>query len=138
MTLVVERMRDVQNSRDARQFAALFRADYQSSQPAHPNRGFGGSEQVFSNWSTLFDSIPDFTAELLASSVNGNTEWSEWDWRGTYRDGSRFSMRGVIIVTILDGLIAAARLYMEPTEFGGADIDSTVQTLSKPRTDGTR
>jgi ketosteroid isomerase-like protein len=138
MTLVVERLRDAQNSDDAQQLAALFRADYQSSQPAHPNRGFGGSEQVFSNWSTLFDGIPDFTAELLASSVNSDTEWSEWDWLGTYRDGSRFSMRGVIIATIRDGLIAAARLYMEPTEFGGSDIDTTVQELSMPRTDGMR
>ena len=138
MTLVVERLRDAQNAHDARQLAALFRADYRSSQPAHPNRGFGGSEQVFSNWSTLFDGIPDFTAELLASSVDGDTEWSEWDWRGTYRDGSRFSMRGVIIATVRDGLVAAARLYMEPTEFGGGDIDTTVQELSKPPTDGTR
>ena len=93
---------------------------------------------MLSNWSTLFDGIPDFTAELLASSVDGDTEWSEWDWRGTYRDGSRFSMRGVIIATVRDGLVAAARLYMGPTECGGSDIDTTVQEFSKPPTDRTR
>jgi len=47
MTLVMERLREAHNSRDARQVAAMFTTDYQSSQPAHPNRGFGGSEQVF-------------------------------------------------------------------------------------------
>jgi ketosteroid isomerase-like protein len=133
MTLVLERLREAQNSHDPRQVAALFSADYQSAQPAHPNRGFGGSEQVFSNWSAVFDGVPDFTAELLAWSVDGDTECAEWDWRGTYRDGSRFSMRGVTIATVHDGLIAAARLYMESTEFSGGDIDTAVQELYEPR-----
>ena len=46
-------------------------------------------------------------------------------------------MRGVIIATVREGLVAAARLYMEPTEFGGGDIDTTVQELSKAPSDGT-
>jgi ketosteroid isomerase-like protein len=136
MTLVIERLQEAQNARDAAQLAALFTDDYQSAQPAHPNRGFGGSDQVLSNWSTMFDNIPDFTAELIAWAVDGATEWSEWDWRGTHRDGSAFSMRGVIIATVRDGLIAAARLYMEPTEVGGSDIDTAVQELSAPKAAG--
>lgn len=130
MTLVMERLREAQNAGDAAQLAALFTDDYQSVQPAHPNRGFGGSSQVLSNWSTMFDNIPDFTAELVASAVDGDTEWGEWYWHGTRRDGSAFSMQGVIIATVRNGLIAAARLYMELTEVGGSDIDATVQELS--------
>jgi ketosteroid isomerase-like protein len=130
MTLVMERLREAQNARDAAQLAALFTDDYQSVQPAHPNRGFGGSGQVLSNWSTMFDNIPDFTAELVASAVDGDTEWGEWYWHGTRRDGSAFSMHGVIIATARNGLIGAARLYMELTEVGGSDIDATVQELS--------
>jgi ketosteroid isomerase-like protein len=133
MTLILEQIRDAVNSHDASRLAALFAADYQSSQPAHPNRGFGGSQQVLANWSLMFDGVPDVTAELLAWSVDGNIEWGEWDWSGTHRDGSRFSMRGVTIWMVRDGLIAAGRLYMEPTEFGGSDIETTVHELSEPQ-----
>jgi ketosteroid isomerase-like protein len=132
MTLISEQLREGVNSHDAGRLAALFAPDYQSSQSAHPNRGFGGSQQVFSNWSTVFDGVSDITAELLAWSVDGDMEWSEWDWRGTHRDGSRFSMRGVTIMTVHDGLVAAGRLYMEPTEFGGSDINLAVHELTKP------
>jgi ketosteroid isomerase-like protein len=132
MTLILEQLREAVNSHDAGQLAALFATDYQSFQPAHPNRGFGGSQQVFSNWSKMFDGVPDMTAKLLAWSVDGDIEWGEWDWSGTHGDGSDFSMRGVTIMTVRDGRIAAGRLYMEPTEFDGSDIDSAVHELSKP------
>jgi hypothetical protein len=41
-------------------------------------------------------------------------------------------MRGATIITVRDGLIAAGRLYMEPTEFGGSDIDSAMHELTEP------
>src|SRR4030095_2377081 len=94
--------------------------------------GFGGSQQVFSNWSAVFEGVPDFVADLVAWSVSGDVEWAEWDWRGTHLDGSPFSMRGVTVVTVRDGRIAAARLYMEPTEFGGGDIEAAVRELYQP------
>jgi ketosteroid isomerase-like protein len=55
----------------------------------------------------------------------------EWDWCSTHRDGSRFSMRGVTIMTVRDGVVAAGRLYTEPTEFGGSDIDLAVRELTE-------
>jgi hypothetical protein len=33
---------------------------------------------------------------------------------------------------VRDGLIAEGRLYMEPVELGGADIDAAVQELYQP------
>ena len=47
-------------------------------------------------------------------------------------DGSPFEMRGVTIFVVRDGLVAAGRLYMEPVETDGEDIDAAVQDLYKP------
>jgi hypothetical protein len=129
---MMERLQELQNSHDAAGMAALFSADYQSVQPVHPNRGFGGSQQVLKNWTSVFRGIPDFHATLVAFAKDGQAEWGEWDWRGTYTDGSPFLERGVIIMIVLDGLVSAARLYMEQVESGGGDIDAVVQELFKP------
>ena len=125
------------NSHDARRLASMFAEGYRSVQPVHPDRGFGGSGQVFDNWSAVFAGVPDFSSELVASSVDGDVEWGEWHWRGHHVDGSPFAMRGVTIFAVRDGLIVEGRLYMEPVEAGGADIDAAVQELYKPPpTDG--
>jgi hypothetical protein len=41
-------------------------------------------------------------------------------------------MRGVLILTIRDDRIAAGRLYVEPVERSGEDIDSAVEELYRP------
>ena len=120
------------NAHDARGLASLFAEDYRSAQPLHPSRGFGGSAQVLENWSSVFEGVPDFTAELTASSVDGDTEWGEWSWQGHHVDGSPFAMRGVTILLVRDGLIAEGRLYMEAVESDGGDIGAAVQELYKP------
>jgi len=112
--------------------AALFAEDYRSAQPVHPGRGFGGRGQVLENWTAVFRGVPDFAADLVARSVNGDTERGEWDWRGRYLDGSPFAIRGVVVITIRDDLIAEARLYMEPVDTSGEDITASVQDLYKP------
>ena len=127
-----ERLRDATNSHDAERLAALFAEDYRSASPAHPGRAFVGRAQVLANWSSVFEGVPDFTSELLSSSVDGDTEWGEWDWRGRHPDGSPFAMRGVIIVVVRDDLVAEAHLYMEPVDVDGGDIDVAVQELYRP------
>ncbi len=134
MTSMHDRLRDATNSHDAEGLAALFAEDYQSAQPLHPSRGFGGRAQVLANWTSVFEGVPNFTSELVASSSDGETEWGEWDWQGQHTDGSPFAMRGVTILVMRDGLIAEMRLYMEPVEVGGSDIDGAVQQLYKPPT----
>src|SRR5690348_8148027 len=114
MASMLERLKDAMNSHDAEQMASLFAEDYQSAQPLHPGRAFGGRAQVLSNWSSVFKGVPDFTSALVASSVDGETEWGEWDWRGRHPDGSPFAMHGVIILVVRDGMVAQGRLYMEP------------------------
>ena len=129
---MLERLRDAMNDHDAQRVASLFAEKYQSMQPLHPVRGFGGSAQVLENWSSVFDGVPDFSAVLVASSVNGDVEWGEWNWSGHHVDGSPFAMRGVTILGVREGLVAEARLYMEPVEAGGGDIQAAVEQLYRP------
>lgn len=126
---MVERLRDASNAHDAEAVAPLFAEDYRSSQPAHPSRAFVGRSKVLANWSSVFEGVPDFTASLVEWTQEGDTEWAAWDWSGTHTDGTPFGMRGVTILTMRGELVAEGRLYLEPVEVGGADIDSAVSDL---------
>ena len=132
MTTTLKRLRDAVNAHDAQRLATLFAADYASTQPVHPGRGFGGSAQVLENWSSVFDGVPDFHSELVAFSVDGETEWGEWHWHGHHADGTPFAMRGVTIFVVRDSLVVEGRLYMEPVERDGGDIEAAVQELYRP------
>jgi hypothetical protein len=132
MVDVMDRLIAAMNRHDAQGVAGLFAADYRSEQPLHPNRGFGGSQQVLSNWSAVFEGVPDFHADVIASTNSNDVLWAEQRWTGTYRDGSPFRMRGVTVLGLRDDRIAWARLYMEPVEEGGADIDEAVRELYHP------
>ena len=129
---MLERLTSAQNAHDATQFAALFAVGYDSSQPAHPGRAFRGSDQVLANWTAVFEGVPDFHAELVASATDGDTEWGEVDWSGRHIDGSPFAMRGVVIVTVRAGLIVEGRLYVEPVDADDEDIEAAVEQLYRP------
>jgi ketosteroid isomerase-like protein len=134
----MEQLFAAMNRHDARAIAALFAADYRSEQPLHPNRGFGGSEQVLANWTSVFEGVPDFVAQRIASSSADDMVRTEMRWKGTHRDGAPFLMRGVTVIGVRDDKIAWARLYMEPVEEGGTDIEAAVRELyrSPPNSDG--
>jgi len=114
----LERLRDAINSHDLEAMVACFTPEYESSFPAHPDRGFQGSEQVRKNWGQIFGGVPDLTATLLGSAVQGETVWAEWEWKGTRRDGVPFHQRGVTIQGADGNQLSWARLYMEPVEVG--------------------
>jgi len=126
---VLEQLHRALNAHDLEAFVELFSPDYQSEQPAHPDRQFGGREQVRENWGGTFQEVPDFRAELLRSAVRGDTVWSEWEWNGTRKDASRLEMRGVMLAGVQAGHIAWARLYMEFVEQGGAGIEEAVRQM---------
>ncbi len=133
MAEIANRLLAAMNAHDLDGFVACFAADYDSQQPAHPSRAFRGSEQVRKNWESVFSGIADFTAELLVSAVvDEGVEISEWRWHGTHTDGSLFGMRGMIVTGVRRDQIAWQRLYMEPIERGGADIDEMVQETYRP------
>lgn len=118
------------NAHDLEALLACIHPEYRSEQPVHPERGFGGRDQVEKNWAAMFSGIPDFRAEVLDSAVDGDTAWTEWRWTGTRADGSSVEMRGVTLFRVEDGLVVSGRLYMEEVEQAGADIDQTVSRLS--------
>ena len=126
MPSVVERMHEALNRHDLEAFLDCFDAGYRSEQPAHPNRGFGGKEQVRKNWSSMFESFPDFVAELLRHYSEGRTAWSEWRWRAT-----GLNMAGVTVMGAEDDRIVWARLYMEPVEEDGENIDEAVRGITR-------
>jgi ketosteroid isomerase-like protein len=134
VTTVLERLTEAQNSHDAERFAGFFTDDYRSEQPVHPGRHFVGNAQVLHNWTAVFAGVPDFHGELRACCRDGDLEWGEVDWRGHHTDGTPFAMRGVIIATIAEDRIAAARLYVEPVEDDG-DIEASLGELYRPPPD---
>jgi hypothetical protein len=135
MRSMLERLTEAQNAHDAARMASYFAEEYLSIQPAHPGRAFNGRAQVLSNWTSVFEGVPDFRGELVATLADGETEWGELAWKGSYTDGSPFAMFGVIIVTVRDDLIAQARLYMEPVDRGDQDIEAAVEELYRPPSD---
>jgi ketosteroid isomerase-like protein len=128
--LVAERLHAAMNAHDIHAFVACFHEDYESEQPAHPDRAFRGREQARRNWSEIFDGVPDFRAELIAYGATGDVEWSEWRWRGTQSDGTTLDMAGVIVGGVSAGRLRWARLYVEPVEQGGAGIEAAVHGMS--------
>jgi ketosteroid isomerase-like protein len=130
---LVTRLHAAMNAHDLEAFVACFAEDYDSVQPAHPDRAFRGREQVRANWSAIFSGVPDFRAELVRLHAVGDTAWSEWRWEGTQTDGDRLDMAGVIILGVRDDHIAWARLYIEPIERAGAGIDAAVRDMTAER-----
>ena len=128
--VVVQRLNAAMNAHDIEAFLACFQDRYESEQPAHPDRAFRGREQVRSNWSAIFDGVPDFHSELLRFTSDGDTIWSEWHWQGTQSDGTPLDMVGVIVCGTSEGRISWARLYIEPVEQAGAGIESAVRRMT--------
>jgi ketosteroid isomerase-like protein len=126
MLTALERLHAAMNRHDLEAMLELFDPDYRSEQPLHPNRGFGGKEQVRKNWSRMLDSFPDFEAELLGHAYSEGTVWSEWRWSAT-----GLNMAGVTLFGVRDGRIVWGRLYMEPLEEDGKDIDEAVQSITE-------
>jgi hypothetical protein len=92
--LVVERLNAAMNAHDIEAFVACFDEDYESEQPAHPDRAFRGREQVRRNWSEIFEGVADFSSELIEAGATGETESSEWRWRARSRTGRRSTWPG--------------------------------------------
>lgn len=116
------------NAHDLDALVACFAPAYRNQTPAHPSRGFQGREQVRSNWAQIFTFVPDVHADILRFAADGPDIWSEWEMRGTRRDGSLHLMRGVIIFSVQDGHATAASFYLEPVvEAGPASVDDAVR-----------
>jgi len=125
MSSVIARLHNAMNQHDLEAFLECFDPDYQSEQPVHPGRGFGGREQVRKNWSNIFGSFPDFKAELLRHATDGGTRWAEWHWSAT-----GLNMSGITIMGVEEERIVWGRLYMETVEEAEESIDEAMQRMT--------
>jgi ketosteroid isomerase-like protein len=122
----IERLRRATNAHDLDALVGCFAPDFRNDTPAHPARSFAGRDQVRRNWSQIFAAVPDLTASVTWTA-DQQTVWSEWEMRGTRRDGTAHLMRGVVIFGVQDGLAGWARFYLEQVETGGDDADAAVR-----------
>ena len=127
---LIERLTAAQNAHDLEAMLACFHEDYRSEQPQFPARTFQGVDQVRANWSALLGAMPDFHAEVLRTSADGDTIFVEVHWTGTKFDRTPLEERGVIIMGIRDDRIAWGRLYVDEVEREGADIDAVVRRMA--------
>lgn len=123
---VIDRLVAATNAHDIEALVECFDPTYVNETPAHPQRGFGGRDQVRQNWTSIFAGVPDITAEVVASAVVDDIAWTEWTMSGTRRDGVAHAMVGVIIFGVLGDLIVSARFYLEPVEQTSGDVDAAI------------
>ncbi len=123
---LVDRLVQATNDHDVNAVAACFAEDYENETPVHPARGFRGREQVRRNWTQIFEFVPDLAAEVVRSTADGDTAWTEWEMTGTRRDGTAHHMRGVVVFGVRDDLVQRARFYLEPVDLADGSVDDAV------------
>jgi ketosteroid isomerase-like protein len=135
----IERLVRACNAHDLEQLVALFDESYALEAPLHPQRSFSGREQVRRNWTQIFAAVPDLQARVRRSAGEGETVWTEWEMAGTRRDGGAHLMRGVFIFGVTGGKIHWGRMYLEPVDGAGGDMDAALReqlAARAPRPDG--
>ena len=125
----VQRLQDAVDNRDLDALVGCFEPDYRNETPAHPARAFVGRDQVRANWELIFDGVPDISAEVLRTAVEGDVVWSEWQMRGTRPDGLPHLMRGVIIFGTRNDRAAWARFYLEPVDPAEVGADAAISQI---------
>lgn len=123
---LVEQLRRAVDAHDLDAVVACFARDYHNETPAHPARGFEGHEQVRTNWTRIFAGVPDVTARILRTAVDGDVIWTEWELGGNRPDGVPQLLRGVIIFGVAGDQLAWARFYLEPVDAGEDAVDAAV------------
>lgn len=107
---VVSRLGDAIRSHELEAIVSCFSTDYACEWPAHPARSFRGADQVRRNWGAVLEQFPDVAMTLTAYVEAGDEVWGEWHYECSAGD----EQRGVIVMTVRDGLICRSRFYMEP------------------------
>lgn len=123
----LDRLVHATNAHDLDGLVACFAPDYVNVTPAHPARGFVGAEQVRANWAQIFGGVPDITVEVVAATFDAGAAWTQWEMRGTRRDGSPHRMAGVILFEVEDGLARKATFFLEPVDDGPGTVDEAVR-----------
>jgi ketosteroid isomerase-like protein len=123
----LDRLCQATTEHDLESLVGCFTDDYRNETPAHPSRSFAGSERVRANWEQIFAFVPDVRATVTAWAADGSTVWSEWEMRGTRRDGTPHHLRGVIVFGLRGTQACTARLYLEPVDDGATSVAEAVR-----------
>ena len=121
------------NAHDLDGLVACFAPDYVLTNPVHPSRGFVGIASVRSNWEKFFAAIPDIHITVSRTASDGEVVWVEQSVTGTRLDGAAHDLRGVMVLTVRDGLVRANSFYVEPVEHEGLTNDETAQLYAAGR-----
>ncbi len=124
---MVRRLVGATNDHDLEALVACFSEDYENETPAHPARGFRGRDQVRRTWEQIFAFVPDLRADVVAAAYDGTTAWTEWEMRGTRRDGTPHRMAGVIVFDVVGETARRARFFLEPVEEVSGSVDDAVR-----------
>jgi ketosteroid isomerase-like protein len=124
------RLLEATNDHDVDRIVACFSEEYVNVTPCHPARGFTGREQVRRNWTTILEAVPDLVAEVTDFVEDGDRIWSEWEMRGSRRDGAAHLMRGVLVFTVRNDLATQLRFFLEPVDVAPVDADRAVAGLT--------
>jgi ketosteroid isomerase-like protein len=123
----IDRLVHATNQHDLEALTACFAEDYTNETPAHPARGFRGRAQVRRNWEQIFAFVPDIHVEVVRSTVKNDDVWTEWEMRGTRRDGRSHWSRGVIVFGVSGDVIHWARFYVEPVDESDKTVDDAIR-----------
>src|SRR5713226_2982608 len=61
------------------------------------------------------------------SAVKSDNVWTEWEMRGTRRDGRSHWTRGVIVFGVSGDAIHWARFYVEPVDESDKTVDDAIR-----------
>src|SRR4051794_36709520 len=131
---VIARLSEAINAHDIDAIVDCFADDVLAEHPANPERNFRGRHQLRANWAITFETVIGLDAEFIRWSVDAETVWVEWCWRGTLPDGSEFARAGVAVHGVEEGRIAWIRVYMEPIRGQSSNGNgSTVAEMARHR-----
>jgi ketosteroid isomerase-like protein len=131
--VVVAQLVERTNAHDIDGLVACFAPDYVLTNPVHPSRSFVGVDGVRSNWEQFFAAIPDLRVTVLRTASAGDEVWVEQSMTGTRRDGAAHDIRGIMVLTVRDGLVQANSFYLEPVEHEGLSNDETTRMYATGR-----
>jgi ketosteroid isomerase-like protein len=129
---LVEQLRAAVDAHDIERIVSCFSPDFRNETPAHPGRSFRGGDQVRANWTRILAGIPDVTATVFRTAVEGDIVWSEWELKGTRVDGARQVLRGVVIFAVAGTTFAWNRFYLEPVDEDDDGVHTAVGRLVEP------
>jgi len=130
---VVDQLVERTNAHDLDGLVACFAPDYVLTNPVHPSRSFVGVAPVRTNWEQFFAAIPDIHLTASRKACAGDEVWVELSITGTRLDGAAHDLRGVMVLTVGEGLIRANSFFVEPVEHAGLSNDETARLYAAGR-----